>query len=379
MKEPLLGGISRARFLREYWQKKPLLVRNALPGFKGIISPAALRRLSLRDDADARLVVQRGRRWEVAGAPLTPEHYAALPPSRWTLLVHGVDLHHAAAQRLLLRFSFVPYARLDDLMVSYAAPGGGVGPHFDSYDVFLLQAAGRRRWRISSRSERTLVAGASLRILKHFRPQQEWVLEPGDLLYLPPGCAHDGVALGDCMTYSIGFRAPSHQELAEQFLVFLQDRITREGMYADPDLTPQPRPGRIPAAMVRNIARVVNGIRWSARDVERFAGMLLSEPKPQVFFSPPRPALSAAQFQRQARRRGVALDLKTRMLFDARTVFINGEAQAALGSARGPLTRLADERSLPPGVELDPSAAQTLYRWYCAGYIVVNPAPDPRP
>ena len=206
-----------------------------------------------RDDLESRLVQRQGRRWRVRHGPFGPRELQRLPRSGWTLLVQGVNHALPAAQRLLDAFSFIPYARLDDVMVSYAPAGGGVGPHFDNYDVFLLQGEGRRRWRVSRQRDLELVAGAPLRILRRFRPAREWVLDPGDMLYLPPRCAHDGVAMGGgCITYSIGFRAPDAQELGARFLDYLQDRLRLSGIYEDPGLKPQRHPGRLGDDMVRN-------------------------------------------------------------------------------------------------------------------------------
>ena len=190
-----LGKFAPRRFLRQHWQKKPLLVRAALSDFNGVLTPVQLLKLACREDARSRIVIRRARRYDAYEGPFQRSFLRRLPARGWSVLVHEVDHFLPAARALLERFSFVPYARLDDLMVSYAVPGGGVGPHCDSYDVFLLQGRGRRRWRISHQHDTALVAKAPLKLLRHFRPQQEWVLEPGDMLYLPPGWAHEGVAL----------------------------------------------------------------------------------------------------------------------------------------------------------------------------------------
>lgn len=368
MEIALLGGLDLGAFLRRHWQKRPLLVRGALPGFRGVATPAVLRRLAARDDVESRLVARDGGRWRVAHGPFPAATWRRAPARNWTLLVQGLDLHLDAAHALLAAFSFIPYARLDDVMVSHAVPGGGVGAHFDSYDVFLLQGAGRRRWRVSAQRDLELVPGAPLRILRRFRPEREWVLEPGDLLYLPPRYAHEGTALTECTTYSIGFRAPSHQELASEFLGFLQDRLDLAGIYADPDLAPQRHPARIPPRMVARFAAAIAKLRWSARDVAEFAGVFLSEPKPSVVFEPPRRPLAAARFRAAAARRGIALDRRSRLLTAGARAFINGEAVAVPVAARPPVTRLADERRLPAG-PLPQAAAALLYPWYRAGYI----------
>ncbi len=342
----LLGGCPPRRFLAQYWQKKPLLIRAALPGFAGLLSPAQLAELACRDDVHSRLAIRRGRRWEAQQGPFERGFRRRLPARGWSLLVHDVNHFLPEARALLDRFSFVPHARLDDLMISYAPAGGGVGPHFDSYDVFLLQGPGRRRWRVSHQRDLSLVDGAPLKLLRDFRPEQECVLEPGDMLYLPPGWAHDGVALEACMTYSIGFRAPAWQDLAIHFLRFLEDRLELQGWYQDPDLKPQDSPARIARTMVDDVAQHLDGIRWRGPDVTRFLGQYLTEPKVQVFFTPPRPRLAPAAFAARVRRRGVSLDLRSQMLYFGDLFFINGEAVEVKGRARATLSHLADRRSL---------------------------------
>ena len=214
-----LGGRTAADFLRRHWQRRALRVDAAIPGFRGVLSRGELFRLAGRDDVESRVVLREGRTWTLEHGPFRPSQLKRLPATRWTLLVQAsICIHRPAAEHLLRRFAFVPYARLDDLMVSYAAPGGGVGPHFDSYDVFLLQAEGRRRWRIGRQRDLALRPDLPLKILARFRPATEMVLGPGDMLYLPPHFSHDGIALDACMTYSIGFRAPATQEIATAFL-----------------------------------------------------------------------------------------------------------------------------------------------------------------
>ena len=250
----LLGGITPEAFLKEYWHKKPLLVRGAIPAFAGLLSPNELAGLACEEDVQSRLVSFSKKQWHCEQGPFEEGRFAKLPKRDWTLLVQSVNHHMQEATDLLQQFNFIPHARLDDLMVSYAPDGGGVGPHFDSYDVFLLQGLGKRLWRISEQTDLTLVEGAPLRILKHFDTQQEWTLSAGDMLYLPPHLAHWGVAVGDCMTYSIGFRAPSAEELAGEFLNYLQEKRDFKGRYADPDLKLQTHPAEISSEMVNHVA-----------------------------------------------------------------------------------------------------------------------------
>ena len=243
MDTPSLGTTSAA-FMRTAWHRHARLVRAALPRFTGPFTRASLCALAARDDVESRLVVREGRRWRVEHGPFARRALAQLPARAWTLLVQGTNLVDARADALMRRFAFVPYARLDDLMVSYAAPGGGVGAHLDSYDVFLLQGFGRRRWRWGVPHDTRLRGGLPLKILARFSPTHEAVLAPGDMLYLPPNVAHDGVALDACTTYSIGFRAPAAWELGAAFLEHLADTLSLDGRYADPGLAPAMRPAR---------------------------------------------------------------------------------------------------------------------------------------
>jgi 50S ribosomal protein L16 3-hydroxylase len=277
-----------------------------------------------------------------------------------------------AARDLLARFTFIPYARLDDVMVSYAPPGGGVGPHFDSYDVFLLQLAGTRRWRVSAQSDLSLAVNAPLRILRRFRPQREWLLAPGDLLYLPPRYAHDGIAVDDCITCSIGFRAPSAQELGTRFLEFLQDRLALDGIYRDPDLKLQRHPARISPAMLQQMRHMIGKIRWQERDIVQFAGQFLTEPRPHVVFDRPRRPLASKAFAARAARHGVSLALKTQMLCRGLQFFINGERCEVTSATARLLLRLADRRRLPPRAAIGAETGHWLYQWYRAGYIELN-------
>jgi 50S ribosomal protein L16 3-hydroxylase len=369
MKKSFLAGLSRAQFLRRHWQKKPLLARDALCSHAAAVTRDQLFELAGREGVESRIVTHRRGRWQVRHGPFGRAELRRLPRSGWTLLVQGVDLELTAAARLLREFSFVPYARLDDVMVSYAAPGGGVGPHFDSYDVFLVQGHGQRRWRVSRQRNLDVVADAPLRILERFSPEREWTVGPGDVLYLPPRYAHEGVALSECITYSIGFRAPDAQELGRRFLDFLQDRLTLEGRYADPGLVPARTPARIPTALLDWSTRTLARLRWSQRDVAQFIGLALSEPKSTVVFERPARPLAPAAFARAIERRGVELVLSSRMLYRGRDIFINGELVRAAAAALHMLAQLADARELAPPLHLDAAARHLLYEWYLAGYI----------
>jgi 50S ribosomal protein L16 3-hydroxylase len=369
----LLGGHAPATFLRRYWHKNALLVGGALPDWSGIIAPDELFRLAGRDDVESRLVVRDRTRWSLVEGPFRRSDFKALPATRWTLLVQGVNLHSAAADALLRRFAFLPYARLDDLMVSYAVPGGGVGPHFDSYDVFLLQGAGRRRWRYGRQDDLALKPGLPVRILQRFTPQHDVVLGPGDMLYLPPSLAHDGVAMDACTTYSVGFRAASHAELGEAFLDHLRDELALTGRYADPDLQPTHEPARISSAMQRRVATALAKIRWERATTTRFLGTFLSEPKPDIYFDAPAAPLSRIAFAKAIARRGLSLDRRTHWLYDDDAIYVNGEARTWPKGARMPLEVLANDRVLDArrAAAMTPPALDFLHDGYRHGFLHV--------
>ncbi len=375
MAQGLLGDLSNAAFLRRHWQKRPLFVRGAIPDCGDWLRAEALFTLAARDDVESRLVTRTRSGWTMQQGPFRRAQLRGLPARNWTLLVQGVEQTRPEAAALLQLFSFIPHSRLDDLMVSYAAPGGGVGAHVDSYDVFLLQGTGTRRWRISAQNDFDLVPNAPLRILKRFRHTQEWLTRQGDLLYLPPRYAHEGVAQAGqeaCMTLSVGFRAPRKQELATRFLDFLQDELDLPGLYEDRDMRLQKHPGQLPPGMLEKFTRILKQIRWNDQDIHRFSGCYLTEPKPLTVFHPPSRPAALAPFARQVAAKGVRQALPTRMAFSGNTIFINGESHR-LTHDRTALVRLADRRVAPP---FAPSAvtARLLHTWYRAGYIEISTA-----
>lgn len=375
----LLGGMGADHFLSEYWQKKPLLIRQAIPDFQGLLSPEELAGMACEEDVQSRLITQFNGEWQLEHGPFDDKKFMQLPEADWTLLVQSLNHHMPSAANLLQQFNFIPYARMDDLMVSYAPDQGGVGPHFDSYDVFLLQGQGQRTWRISSQQDKALLKGVPLRILENFTTEQEWLLNPGDMLYLPPQLAHWGIALGPCMTYSIGFRAPSANELSLEFLSFLQEKIAaREAqaspsMYQDADLTLQQNPAEISPVMISKIAKMLSQLQWQSSDIEEFVGKYLSEPGSNIVFDRPR-QINASSFAKRFAKLGVTLDLKSQMLFDQDHIFINGEAIQCLAESRQLLKHLADNKSLPAANidALDQEVLSLLHAWYLAGYLIFS-------
>lgn len=278
----ILGGISAREFLRDYWQKKPLLIRQAIPGFQSPISPDELAGLSLEEDVESRLVIEHGESpWELRRGPFTEDTYQQLPERDWTLLVQAVDQLVPDVAELIEHFRFLPNWRIDDVMISYAAPGGGVGPHFDNYDVFLLQAHGQRRWRIGQMcdSESPMLAHGDLRILAAFQGTEEWVLEPGDMLYLPPRLAHFGTAEDACMTYSVGFRAPSAAEVLTHFTDFLAQFLPDEERYSDADLQPSDDPFQIQSDALDRLKALLAEHMSDERLLLTWFGQFMTEPR----------------------------------------------------------------------------------------------------
>ncbi len=352
--------------MQRHWQKKPLLVRQAIAGFRPPVSRNDLFALAGDEAVESRLIGHGPRGWELRRGPLTRR---ALPPiSRpgWTLLVQGVDLHDARAYDLLQRFRFVPDARLDDLMISYATDGGGVGPHFDSYDVFLLQAHGRRRWRIGRQKDLSLVEGLPLKILAHFEAEEEFVLEPGDMLYLPPRWAHDGIAEGECMTCSIGFRQPTRDEMVRELLQRVADDATDlvgDAAYRDPQQPATAQPAQLPAAVLDFARDAIQKAFGHPEHLALLLGELMTEPKANVWFDADTADGKGAG--------DLVLDRRTRMLYDARHVFINGEGFRAGGQDARLMRALADERSLPAKqvARLSADARALVDEWCKAGWV----------
>ena len=278
----LLGGITAREFLRDYWQKKPLLIRQAIPDFESPIDADELAGLALEEEVESRLVIEHGGRpWELRRGPFAEDAFSTLPEREWTLLVQAVDQFVPEVAELLEQFRFLPSWRIDDVMISFAAPGGSVGPHFDNYDVFLLQAQGKRNWKIGQMcsSESPLLQHADLRILAEFEESAEWVLEPGDMLYLPPRLAHFGIAEDDCMTYSVGFRAPSAAEVLTHFTDFLSQYLTDEERYTDADAQPVSDPHQIQSDALDRLKSLLAEHMSDERMLLTWFGQFMTEPR----------------------------------------------------------------------------------------------------
>ena len=379
--------------MQQHWQKKPLVVRQAIRGFKPPINQRALFKLAAHEDVESRLIVKKTDAWQMKQGPFTTRNLPALSQPAWSLLVQGVDLHDAAAHELLQRFRFVPDARLDDLMISFATPGGGVGPHFDSYDVFLLQASGRRRWKISQQSDLTLQEGVPLKILQNFVADEEFVLEAGDMLYLPPRYAHDGIAeesldasgkAADCMTYSIGFRAPSSRELAAELLHRLADFHEDEQadpdsdaaensattnpplLYKDPAQPATTTPAAMPSGLTVFAAKALADALQDPLALGCALGEYMTGLKPKVYFDAPDAAWDPEQ-----ENTGLKLAAQTRMMYDADHIFINGESHMAAGADAQLMQQLANQRMLSADElsQASQDAIDLLNEWHEEGWL----------
>lgn len=361
---PLLGGLSPQQFMRRHWQRKPLLVRAGAMPWVDALPRKALWALAADEAVESRLVAQRPAGWSLQSGP-----FKRLPPqtqAQWTLLVQGVEAHLPAARQLMDAFRFIPEARLDDVMVSWASDGGGVGPHFDAYDVFLVQTSGRRQWRIGRQTDLSLRDDLPLKILRDFQPEETFVLEPGDLLYLPPRWAHDGVALGaDCVTASVGFRAPSMLELADQLLPRLLDPEDEPASlakrYRDAGQAATDAPASVPAGLLDFAQAALQAAVSDPQRLARALGELLSEPKAQQVFIP----------QPGDASQGVVLAPASRMLVDTWHVFFNGEAYRAAGRDARLMSELADQRALSAAsvAKLSADARQLLDDWLEWGWL----------
>jgi 50S ribosomal protein L16 3-hydroxylase len=340
----LPDGLDAAGFLSLYWQQRPLLMRGALPGLVSPIDADELAGLACESDVESRLVRARGPRgpWQVDHGPFDEETLRRLPARGWTLLVQDVDKHVAEVGRLWERFRFIPEWRTDDIMISYAVDGGSVGPHYDEYDVFLVQASGRRRWRIDSRArpETECLPDLDLRILRRFEPDRDWMLEPGDLLYLPPGVPHWGIAQGPCMTLSVGLRAPAWRELAAGWLEHVAEGLAGDGRWSDPDMQVPADAFELPRNIGWRMRRRIERSLLSPRDdvFQAWLGAMLTEPKDNLVLERAELELGPFEIAVLLRECGRLLrDGRSKMLFQP----ADGKGGTALLFANGTTHRLS--------------------------------------
>lgn len=375
-----LGGLTPNQFMKRYWQKKPLLVRAAFPSFKAPISIEDVLDLACHDLAEARLVRHqpKGNRWQLSHGPFTPREIPSLGTRHWTVLVQQVNTLLPKADRFLDAFRFIPEARLDDLMISVAGPDGGIGAHVDSYDVFLVQAEGTRRWEISQTDDLSLQDDVPLKLLRHFEPDQAWDLEPGDLLYLPPHVAHKGTAVGlRCMTWSVGFRAPGLPALAD--LVWSEHlESVAERTWQDPWLTATPTPGEIPQRLMKTLVAEVLAALPQKAEIAPLVAAALSEPAPQAVFQPPKRPDTLATFLKKAGQHGLRLHPASRLLSFEGRFWMNGEALPAAQPkpSQRVWKKLANTRQLNPAecvtLKTPSGTTETLYNVYQSGWIVYH-------
>lgn len=339
----LPGGLSAEEFLRDYWQKKPLVIRQAFAGLRSPVSADEMAGLACEPAVESRLVVEQenGKPWQLHNGPFEPETFAALPDSPWSLLIQGLDHWVPEAADILEAFRFIPNWRLDDIMASYAPPGGSVGPHFDQYDVFLLQAEGRRRWYFGGHCDEqsARVEGTPLRILADWKESETAVLEPGDMLYLPPGVGHHGVAVDDCITLSVGFRAPTVDDLLTGFSDYLCSLPGADQHLTDPDLQPQDNPGTLtPQALNRARARLLDQLQ----DEHQFAlwfGQFTTAPKSEDIVEPAEEPLNPASLLRALQDHAVLRwNEGSRFVYhdddEVTALFVDGERYLLRGNAR---------------------------------------------
>ena len=347
-KTHILGKTSVDDFLKNYWQKKPLLIKNAIPNFVSPITESDLFIIAQNEEAVSRLIEHKQGIWQVKYGPFKKSDLPKKTNIPWTILVQNINHYFPFAESFLNLFKFIPYARLDDLMISYATKKGSVGPHFDSYDVFLFQAQGAREWKISDQKKFTLDKQSSIKIITNFKSKNSWVLKPGDMLYLPPNIGHWGISQSDdCVTYSIGFRAPGTFEIQSKFLDFIQDHlITNENeIYKDPNLTPQKNPAEISSNMTKAMRNIVDRLRWDKSSINHFIGQLLSEPIENSIFETRKP-LSLKAFEKSIVHKTLRLNSKTRMLFIKNNFYVNGEFIKIDKKYTSFLKQLANDREI---------------------------------
>jgi 50S ribosomal protein L16 3-hydroxylase len=347
-------------FLRDYWQQKPLLIKNPWDSWANPLEPDELAGLACEDEVESRLITQAGTKWDAEDGPFPEARFGNLSDKRWTLLVQAVDHYVPEVAALIEPFRFIPNWRIDDVMVSLAADEGGVGPHFDQYDVFLIQGLGQRRWQVGAlcNAQTDLSPHEDLRLLAQFEATDEWVLGPGDILYVPPGISHNGVAVGDeCMTYSIGFRAPSRAELIADFADDLTADIADDDRYGDAGLKRQSNPGEISAEAIAGLHAMITEKLGDSDTFARWFGGYNSTPKyPDMDWKPEEPV--EAQQLRELITAGELLNRNPASRFSfirqegsAILLFVDGECFECTGET----TTLAETLCAHDCVMVDPA------------------------
>lgn len=366
-----LGTLTTAQFLKRYWQKRPLLIRQAFPRFPELVSPDELAGLSCDEALMSRIILEKGGKtpWEVRRGPFKASTFKKLPPTHWTLLVNGVDRYVPAVNDLLGVFSFIPNWRIDDVMISYAVKKGNVGAHVDNFDVFLIQASGTREWQIEStpQHEDNFKPNIDVRLLKRFKPDQRWKLEPGDMLYLPPRFAHHGIAqTDDCMTYSVGFRAPTHAELIDSAATYSLSKIDETVRYTDPDLSPQ-HPGEISKKSLKAVEQILERARLKGDSLTQWFGQIATTPKDDDVEVAVEPPLTAAELVAYLKSGATLCRSEgSRIAFAGAEkggvwLFTNGESTLLPASGKD-FAKLLSEGVELPTAELVSACKQALHR-----------------
>jgi 50S ribosomal protein L16 3-hydroxylase len=323
-------GMPVEEFLRDYWQKRPLLIRQAIPNFESPISPDELAGLACEEHVESRIIMEKGGKtpWQLRNGAFTEKDFSRLPQTHWTLLVQEVNRHVPEIADILDLFNFVPSWRVDDLMISYAPQHGSVGPHIDSYDVFLLQAKGLRRWQIS-REVGEFLPDLDLKILKKFQAEETWILAPGDMLYLPPNVAHHGVALEECMTFSIGFLAPTHTEMLNDYVQNVTAQMDKDLRYTDPELTLPKDNGEITPQTLEKIQQIIRGLSLDNHSINQWFGQFISQSRGGSDYECPEPEFDSVEWLEEYQGAGF-MRRAARMMFirDGENVTLFAEGQA---------------------------------------------------
>lgn len=339
----MLGGLSASEFLRDYWQKKPLVIRQAFPGFQSPVSQDELAGLACEEAVESRIVMENdaGKPWQLHNGPFSPERFSDMPDQDWTLLVQGLDHWVPEIADLLEHFRFIPNWRLDDIMASYAPKGGSVGPHYDMYDVFLLQAQGHRRWTFGGHCDHTSprVDGTPLRILSSWDGEETVTLEPGDMLYLPPGVGHHGVAEEDCITLSVGFRSLTIDDVLTGYTDYLSQQGTATEHLEDPELQPQENPGTIGNEIIDKLDTIIREQLGDRRKLAQWFGQYTTAPKSLDIVVPAEEPAESADLA-EAIRAGEQLRWNEGSRFayheleNETALFVDGEQYLLKGDAR---------------------------------------------
>ncbi|MFM2344841.1 MAG: hypothetical protein RLZZ210_1453 [Pseudomonadota bacterium] len=371
--QTLLGGLSAKEFMQEYWHKKPLLIKSCITDYKSIVSKNQLFELATQENVKSRLIQQNSKtkKWQIKHSPIS-----SLPKTDnpWTVLVTNVNEHIDEIHEFMQKFAFIPRARLDDVMISYANDGGSVGAHFDTYDVFLFQGMGKRKWQISSQTDLSLIPDSPLKLLANFQPEQEWILEEGDMLYLPPHYAHHGVAIGECMTYSVGFRAPALNELVFEYFMdmvaLLEDYDIPQDIYSDPEQIATNKSGKIPPKMAEFLQSTLDKLVMPS--ASHLLGTYLTKLNDETIFEEYLQKNSVLNFDKfKAKVKSLQMHKSSKANYDDEYFYINGERSICEIEHIKLLHTLADEGNLDIShIKSHEYLMQEVYEWYTNGWLV---------